>query len=303
MSTPRLVGLALAAVLLWPLLTVRTGATRPTSSAELATPADSPDATCQPTLAAGRSTITIDAQGTPREVIVHVPTMEPGARLPAVIAFHGYTAHAWQLEETSGLSDLADERGFVVAYPEALGEPTEWYFAGNRGDDPRDMAMVDALLTVLVDETCADPERIVLAGHSMGGGMASDAACRLADRVAGAALVAAVWFELPCQPVRPVPVVAMHAVDDPVLPYDGGPIGGVGAYVPEVLPVEEAIGAWAARDGCSGSPAVSQSEDGSAILTWPGCEAAVALHRLPSGGHDWPAIASGLIAELVAATG
>ncbi len=51
------------------------------------------------------------------------------------------------------------------------------------------------------------------------------------------------------------------------------------------------------------SPVVSQNEDGSAILTWPGCEAAVVLHRLPSGGHDWPAIASGLIAELVAATG
>jgi polyhydroxybutyrate depolymerase len=165
------------------------------------------------------------------------------------------------------------------------------------------MSMVEALVTALVDGACADPQRIVLAGHSMGGGMAADAACRLADRVAGAALVAAVWFELPCLPDRPVPVVAMHAVDDPVLPYDGGPIGGVGAYVPEVLPVEEAIGTWAGNDGCSGSPVVTQNEDGSAILRWPGCEAAVVLHRLPSGGHEWPAIASGLIAELVAATG
>ncbi len=117
MSTPRLVVLALAAVLLWPLLTARTGATTPTSSADLATPAASPGATCQPTLPAGRSTITLDVQGTPREIIVHVPAMEPGARPPAVIAFHGYTAHAWQLEETSGLSDLAEEHGFVVAYP------------------------------------------------------------------------------------------------------------------------------------------------------------------------------------------
>jgi polyhydroxybutyrate depolymerase len=256
-----------------------------------------------PTLTAGRHTLRLDVEGTPREVIVQVPAVDVGTLPPAVIAFHGYTAHARQLEETSGLSDLAAEHGFVVAYPEALGAPTEWHFAGNLEADGRDMAMVDHLLSELIEAACADPSRIVLAGHSMGGGMASDAACRLAARVAGVGLVSATWFELPCRPSRPVPVVAMHAVDDPVLPYGGGRIGGVGAYVPEVLPVEEAIGAWASHDGCSGSPAISRNEDGSAILAWPACETPVVLHRLPSGGHDWPAMASGRIAELLATTG
>jgi len=145
---------------------------------------------------------------------------------------------------------------------------------------------------------CVDPERVILAGHSMGGAMASDAACRLADQVAGVVPVAALWFELPCEPNRPVPLMALHALDDPVLPYAGGKIGGVGSGVPERLPVEVAVAAWAERDGCAATPAVSTADDGGAMLTWSDCAAPVELHRLSSGGHDWPALASELIAEM-----
>jgi polyhydroxybutyrate depolymerase len=315
MSTARVATLALAALLLWPLLDASwlaagtaesdpagTGAADPAGTGE-ADPAASPAPSCQPTLSIGTQSVTLDVDGESREVIIHVPGIASGSRPPAVVAFHGYTALASQLEETSGLSELADESGFVVAYPQGLGIPPEWHFQGNRGSDERDLRMVEILLDELVTEACADPVRIVLAGHSMGGGMASDTACRLADRVAGAVLVAALWFEPPCEPARPVPVVATHALDDEVLPYAGGQIGGVPSSIPDVLPVEEAIGAWAAHDGCEASPAVAGQADGSAILTWSGCQASVVLHRLPSGGHAWPAIASDLIVELLATTG
>jgi polyhydroxybutyrate depolymerase len=258
------------------------------------------DPACQPALRIGSQTVGIDVDGTPREVIIHVPATGDGQRLPAVIAFHGFSALATQLEVTSGLSTLADEGPFVVAYPQALDRPTEWHVAGNQGDDERDLDMVRSLLRVLVEQACVDPSRIILAGHSMGGAMASDSACQLADRVAGVVLVAALWFELPCRPVRPVPVVALHSLDDPVLPYAGGPIGGVLSGIPEQLPAESAIGAWAGHDGCGSTPAESSSDDGGAILTWPGCAAPVLLHRLASGGHGWPALASQLIAEMAA---
>ena len=258
------------------------------------------DVACQPSLSVGSQTLDIDVDGTQREVIIHVPAAGGGRRLPAVVAFHGFSAFAAQLEATSGLSALADEGPFVVAYPQALGRPTEWHVAGNRGADERDLDMVRSLLRVLVEQACVDPGRIIVAGHSMGGAMASDAACRLADQVAGVVLVAALWFEPPCQPVRPVPVVALHALDDPVLPYAGGPIGGVLSGIPEQLPAESAIGAWAAHDGCGSTPAESTSDDGGAILTWRGCATPVVLHRLASGGHGWPAMASQLIAEMAA---
>jgi polyhydroxybutyrate depolymerase len=226
--------------------------------------------------------------------------------MPAVVAFHGYTAYAWQLEETSGLSDLADEAGFVVAYPQALGEPTDWGFAGHSHTDPafdgNDLPMVEALLDVFAESGCVDTERVVIAGHSMGGGMASDTARRLADRVACAALVAATWFELPGEPVRPVPVVSTHATDDEILPYAGSDTYGTLGR-PPVLPVETAIGAWAAWDGCSATPMASPQPDGTVVLEWQDCDAPVTLYRLPSGGHDWPSLASDLIVQAALAGG
>jgi polyhydroxybutyrate depolymerase len=254
-----------------------------------------------PVLVPGSQVVTLDLDGIAREVIVHVPTSAAGGTLPAVVAFHGFSAFASDLEATSGLSDLADANGFVVAYPQGLGSPTEWDVAGNQGDDQSDLAMIGSLLVVLEEQACVDADRIVLAGHSMGGAMASDAACRLAGQVAGVVLVAALWFELPCAPSRPLPVTALHALDDPVLPYAGGPIGGIPSRLPEQLAVETAIATWAAHDGCSLTPAVSDTGDGGAILRWPECSAPVALHRLPSGGHAWPAIASDLIVEMATA--
>lgn len=253
---------------------------------------------CVPAFAAGSQTVTIDAGGTPRDVIVHLPLTDPGVGLPAVVAFHGYSSFASDLEAVSGLSTLADEGGFVVAYPQALGSPTAWHWAGTRGDDGRDFSMVQSLLGLLFDRACVDMDRVFLAGHSMGGGMASDAACQLADQVAGVVLVAALWFELPCEPVRPIPVIATHALDDPVLPYSGGAISGVEPGVPDQLPVETAMAAWAAHDGCDARPNVSTDGDGGDVLTWPDCATPVVLYRLSSGGHDWPAIASDLIVTM-----
>jgi polyhydroxybutyrate depolymerase len=256
------------------------------------------DPACVPMLAAGSQTVALEIGGRPRDVIVHIPAALTHERWPAVVAFHGYSSFAKDLEAVSGLSALADDHGFVVAYPQALGSPTEWHFSGNLGYDQRDLSMTRALLRLLVDQACVDPDRIVLAGHSMGGGMASDAACRLADQVAGVVLVAALWFELPCQPARPLPVVATHALDDEVLPYQGGTIGGVAPGVPDQLPVESAIGTWAAHDGCASTAAEAANGDGGAVLAWLGCEAPVVLHRLASGGHAWPVLASRLIAEM-----
>jgi polyhydroxybutyrate depolymerase len=272
-----------------------TGAAQAVDATSDAAPAGSFVPGCVPALTAGSRSVTLDVDGTPREVIVHVPDVDLGVRWPAVVAFHGFSSFATDLEATSDLSARADDGGFVVAYPQALGSPTEWHFAGNRGYDQRDLAMTRSLIQMLVEQACVDPSRVFLAGHSMGGAMASEAACRLADQVAGVVLVAALWFELPCQPVRPLPVTATHALDDPVLPYAGGAIGGVGAGVPEQLAVESAIAAWAAHDGCGATPGVSTADDYGEVLTWPDCARPVVLYRLPSGGHDWPAIASDII--------
>jgi polyhydroxybutyrate depolymerase len=232
--------------------------------------------------------------GAQREVRLHVPTRADAERRPLAIGFHGYTATAAQLEGTSELTMQAEREGFLVAYVQGAGDPPDWSFPGHAGSGVDDVGLVVSLIDRLTTEACADPARVILFGHSMGGGMASAAACALADRVAGAVLVSAFWADLPCVPARPVPVVAMHALDDPVLPYDGGMVGGGG---PRVLAVEDALAAWAEHDGCDAEPSTRVLDGGVVELAWAGCAAAVRLLRASVGGHDW---ALGASAQVVA---
>lgn len=252
---------------------------------------------CIPTLPRGSSVRSLVVDSVVREVRVHVPTRADGERLPLAIGFHGYTATAAQLEVTSDLTARAESDEFLVAYVQGAGEPPDWSFPAHAGSRADDLGLVASLIDQLIAEACADPARVVLFGHSMGGGMASAAACALADRVAGVVLVSAFWADLPCVPARPVPVVAMHALDDPVLPYDGGMVGGGG---PRVRAVEEALGAWAERDGCDPDPSTRGLDGGVVELAWGECAAPVRLLRASAGGHDWaPAASAQVVAMLL----
>jgi len=209
-----------------------------------------------------------------------------------MLVFHGWSAHAVEVAPYTGLSQRADSAGFIVAYLQGSGATPEWHFAGNPTADAYgaadDVEFVEGLIGRLVHSGCADPERIYLAGHSQGGGMASAMACLLADQVAGAAFVSAEHFRLPCEPSRPVPIVAFHALDDPVLPYAGGRIEGTPSSFPTVLAAEAVAGAWASRDGCASGPEQASLKGDIVRFTWRTCRAPVVLYRMPRGGHGWP---------------
>jgi polyhydroxybutyrate depolymerase len=151
---------------------------------------------------------------------------------------------------------------------------------------------VEDLLDRLGSEGCVDVDHLLLVGHSKGGGMANAVACRMADRVTGLVLAAATQFGLPCEPSRPIPVVAFHAVDDRILPYGGGPVRGAPPAYPGVIGVEAAMARWAALDGCTSGPTRARTPGVEVLLSWQGCRAPVVLHRLARGGHRYPAAAT-----------
>ena len=70
---------------------------------------------------------------------VHVPAgYRPNRPAPAVLLFHGNGGTAADLDEGSGLSELADRRGFLAVYPQGLsvdaGKP---FRASSGGVEPR----------------------------------------------------------------------------------------------------------------------------------------------------------------------
>lgn len=246
---------------------------------------------CATGLVSGTSWLRFEADGQDRQALLHVPaTPPPGRGYSAIVALSGYSTGAPEFERYTGLSEKADRSGFLVVYPEALGDPFEWRLTGGMSWHPElaasDHEFVAAVVDWLGASRCVDAGRIFLVGNSQGGGMAADLSCELGDRLAGIGLVSGEYLRLPCEIPRPIPVVAFHALDDAVLPYAGGNVGGAPAEHPNVLPVDDVLGEWAVHDGCARDPVVEALGDDS-LLTWRGCSAPVVLYRLATGGHRW----------------
>lgn len=235
---------------------------------------------------AGRSvdrTVTVDGQ--PRTYVLHVPAgYDPATPTPLVLSFHGHGRTAAYQESLTGMSGL----DALVAYPQGVvgtDGKTAWQGAPYSADVD-DIAFTRALIDQVADELCVDGRRVFASGKSNGGGFAALVACRLADRVAAAAMVSGAFYPQggACRPARPVPVLDFHGQADTTIPYTGNEAKGLPA-----LP--DWLADWARRDGCRATPRTTRVEANVVRQRWTGCagKAAVEHYRIEDGGHFWPA--------------
>jgi len=176
----------------------------------------------------------------------------------------------------------ADRAGFIVAYPEGLGDPQSWKF-GNRAEGQADVAFIRDLIQQLQSQYRIDAQRIYVTGISNGAEMSYRLACDLGDVIAAFAPVAGGYPAFDdCPATRPVPVIAFHGTDDQLLPYAGKP--------PLLLPVHDWVAGWAARNGCANPPAVIMQQGDVTGKHWGGCRAGadVVLYTIIGKGHSWP---------------
>src|SRR5262249_15317751 len=96
----------------------------------------------QPRSAPGDRSVTVIAGGTERSAVVHVPrsvsSTQPSALL---VSLHGTGSDPADQAWVSGFSDLADEKGFIVAYPAGLGDLSTWNFRGMT-EAPNDIGFI-----------------------------------------------------------------------------------------------------------------------------------------------------------------
>jgi polyhydroxybutyrate depolymerase len=231
--------------------------------------------------------------GLPRTYGVHVPA---GLDHPAglVINLHGAGATGNGQAAATNYNAVADQYGFVVAYPDGI----DFSWADGRGASIPDRQGVDdvGFLVALVDrlshEYGIDPGRVFATGMSAGAFMATRLACERADVFSAIAPVAGtLGIAFPCAPSRPVSVLQVNGTDDPVVPFNGGTMLGRGGYS-DIVAAPAMAQRWRDVDRCP-----APVEDVPAPVhrfTATGCAdgAEVVFVQVDGGGHTWPADAS-----------
>src|SRR5262245_32659059 len=143
-----------------------------------------------PHAATGDSVESISIGGVARQYQLHVPsTYQQSQSTSLVINLHGYNSNAAQQERVSRMSAKADLAGFIVAYPEGLGDPQSWKF-GTRAEVQADVAFIRDLIQQLQARYSIDAQRIYVTGISNGAEMSYRLACDLGDTIAAFAPVA-----------------------------------------------------------------------------------------------------------------
>lgn len=219
---------------------------------------------------------------TEREYVVYVPDgYMADVPTPVVLTLHGFSASPDQQREITEWEAVADDEGFIVVYPVAVGIPSRWAYRFMEGT--RDVDYLDAILDDLAQSYCVDETRIYASGFSAGGAMAYRYACERPERVAALGTMAASFEILPdaCMPERPVPTIAFHGTADPIVPYEGGRAG------PFILPAfADWVAAAVERNGCTDMTEIEPMGDVTGV-EYTGCDAPVLALTIADGGHVW----------------
>ncbi len=248
--------------------------------------------------------------GRERSYSLHLPPgFEARGPLPLLLAFHGGGGNGRGFARYAGLDAVADREGFAVAYPDGTGRLPR-ILTWNAGrccgtaseKEVDDVGFALALVDRLARELPLDRRRVWATGHSNGAMMAYRLAAEAADRIAAVAGVAGAMNLDGFAPVRPVPILHVHSLDDPRAPWAGGPGPSFPFTRARVVHagVEAELRRWVRRDGCPEEPRVAERRTAPAgradaghtatKLVFAPCEggAEVVLWKLTGAGHGWP---------------
>ncbi|MEV0339456.1 PHB depolymerase family esterase [Nocardia sp. NPDC050713] len=135
-----------------------------------------------------------NAAGT-RSYYLHVPPGDTAGK-PLMIYLHGCTDPEAQLADNGfSLTRIADELGFVLAYPIQTREANErwcwnWFDPANQERDTGEPSIVAGITETLIQEFGIDRARVYVGGYSAGGGMSTVMAAAYPDLYAAIAPMA-----------------------------------------------------------------------------------------------------------------
>lgn len=256
-------------------------------------------ASSAPAGATVRETLTVG--GRERSYLLRLPP-RPAQRPALVVALHGRGGDGDAMRRLSGFDTLADRVGFLAVFPDAVDEG----WADGRGSTRADRAHVDdvgfltELIHTMVRDRGVDPQRVFIAGFSNGAFMAERFACDATGEVAAILAVAGtLGAGVACHPTEPVSVLQIAGTADPVVPFTGGKLHGLGTGS-TARSAADTVAIWReaahcpadTRSGALPVPADRPAGDSTAVTvdSFRPCDAgtAVEFYTVTGGGHTWP---------------
>lgn len=238
---------------------------------------------------------TLEHRRVERTYNLYVPsTHTANTVMPLVLNMHGLDGNADQQMASSAMNTVAEENGFIVAYPNAMGG--RWNYVS-------DVSFIDSLLNDISSEYGVDASRIYSTGYSRGGIMSYVLANARSDTFAAVASVAGHSSGV-SSPSRPFPVMHVHGTADVLVPLDG-----TTSVLGDRFPLLDGyLNDRARANGCNLTPSVTElpdivvdDESRVSVLEFVGCDtymsrdrievaADVLFYRVEGGGHTWPVL-------------
>lgn len=219
---------------------------------------------------------------------------------PALLWLHGYAASGRAAISSQAFTDAALSRGYAVIAPDGQPNPfqrskLDWDVDDGMPLERDDIAFLQAVREDAIARFGLDPDRLLVAGYSRGGGMTWDLACALPDfGFAYATHAGGFWEPLPARCAGPIHLLHSHGFTDSTLPPEGSAMTFYGqAYT--VGDIFTGLALWRDTMGCPLAAQISSATPDLWLKNWTGCAAGSLRLELLPGSHnrraDWPGAA------------